>query len=698
MPKRVGSQRMIGLKCKEESMKKCFILIFLFLYNVFVNSAQEILNSWPCTYLDPEIVYKINEKEIKTIVEIGSNDGLDAIQLSCHYECPVFVFANNTKSLSKIKETISSYPQVTVVPSEQDAVQLGDWMKNENIATIDLLCIHGSTDCFNILQNAENCLGSIKYILISNEPLLYKSKEYLKARGFRSYFDGIGLFKHVLFINPCMDISKPDPLFIEVFNTPVPSPLVPNNINSILMYEAIKGDHSVFHEVPTDERLDINYQDSNGNTALMLAIANDRQYPAKKILQHPKLDLAVQNKNGCTALMIATLRKNTILEFLLEDPRCLATIDIANNLGMTPQETAELLRLEDIVELLNVKKMKHLQTTSVEYADKIIPEKALICGICKDVAQFLSDEIRIFEKIGALFEEYRIIIYENNSTDKTQHILREWMKRNSKIRIQFECLTPTELEQIIINTEENGALNRIEKIARARNKLLDMVMAPEYDAYDNVIMMDMDFASAPNIAGILEVFQSKREWDAVFGYGIGRKREYWDWYAFRDYNQPFGPELLGHDWFSQKMWSLKKTDQWCPVYSAFGGIGIYKRASIEGCRYSALITDDLEKVTKQIIDQYKPLNHPVISKYCNDIANLNSTIQILNPQLNLPKIKDPYTGILINDDPEALVWRMNSFTYQYPIVCEHVPFHASMITKGKGKLFINPRLVLTYTR
>ena len=680
------------------------LVAFFSLYFIPIYPAQETLNNWLCTYLDPEIVHRINEKEVKTIVEIGSCNGLNAIHLNRHYKCLTFVFENNAKYLSVINKNISPYAQIIAVP-QSDTVHLGNWMDEANIACIDLLCINLTGACLSFLQNAETYLDTIKYILINNDPSLRESKEYLKSKGFRVYFDGVSLFKHQLFVHESIDNFKIDIQFLKDFNTPVLSPLLPGNDESQLIYEAVKDNHKAFHTIATShtitttKTLNINYQDANGNTALMVAVAHDSQYPLKKLLQNPDIDFTLRNKNGCTALIIAAaLSRAYMAQLLLDDPRGMATVNMVNKARMSAEESARLVRAAEIADFIDAKKTRTVQNNFTEDAEKIIPKRAMICGICKDVSQYLPDMMRICERMGTLFEDYKIVIYENDSTDGTQDILRKWMNTNEKVTVHCESLSQSELEHCIINKDENGEFNRIELIALARNKLLDAVMAPEYNSYPIIIMMDMDFTSAPPVESIIEVFESNREWDAVFGYGMSRQNVYWDWYAFRDFNEPFGPELLGHDWFGQKLWSLNKTDQWCPVYSAFGGIGIYKRASIEGCRYSALVTEDLEKLATQIIDQYTPINHPVVLNYLNDVKNLNSKEIIFTPHPYLSEIKEADTGILLHNDSDAVVWRMNSFAYHYPIVCEHVPFHASMIQKGKGKLFINPRLTLTYTR
>lgn len=332
----------------------------------------------------------------------------------------------------------------------------------------------------------------------------------------------------------------------------------------------------------------------------------------------------------------------------------------------------------------------------IEYPSHVLPQKVILCGICKDVAKRLPYMIKIMEQVGGLFKDYKVFVYENNSTDGTDKILQDWMAKNSKVSIQSERLSYQQLKDQVFNIHDYGTFFRVDLIARARNIILEKVMSVENDDYPYMIMIDMDFKTPPPPESIIQVFESKQEWDAVFAYGLSRSYQYWDWYAFRDCNEPFGPELIGDDWFYAKSWSLSCYDPWYPVYSAFGGMGIYKKDSIKGCQYSSLVTKDMEILAKKLIEDAEEINHPVINKYLEDSKKLTRLVSIFTPTTNLPPIRDKQTGILLQDNPDALTWRMNSFVYQYPAVCEHVPFHASMIVNGHGKLFINPQMLFYY--
>lgn len=337
------------------------------------------------------------------------------------------------------------------------------------------------------------------------------------------------------------------------------------------------------------------------------------------------------------------------------------------------------------------------QSTQAVEKTKTIPHKVLICGVCKNVEPQLPDTIQIVEKIGALFEDYQILIYENNSSDSTKQILKSWATKNPRVLALMENLTEEELASCIINRDESGAFSRPELIAKARNKVLDLAMSSKFKEFSYVIWMDLDFTIAPRYDGIVEVFESKQEWDAVFAYGVDREKKYWDWYAFRDITYPLGSEMLGNRWwYMNKSFHLSSEQSWYPVISAFGGFGIYKKASIEGCRYSGIVTSDLAVFYTRFMNQESVSKHPQVQLYHSLLRYLDSIIRISSATPNLPQIKQRTIGISLFDENCPIVWRMSSFWYQYPSVCEHVPFHASMHVNGHNKLYINPRLIFTY--
>lgn len=328
-----------------------------------------------------------------------------------------------------------------------------------------------------------------------------------------------------------------------------------------------------------------------------------------------------------------------------------------------------------------------------------IDQKVVICGVCRDIGKQLFYSKAIVERIGALFADYRVVMYENNSADSTSSLLKDWERQNPRVFVRSETLSRSQLERSIVNTTEEGQLFRPEAIARARNEVLDIVFSPDYEDFPYLIWMDMDFVKHPNYQGFIEVFSSNQKWDAVFANGVDPEGKYWDWYACRFPDYPFGPEMLGMKWYRLEPQRIKalvieRDEAWVPVYSAFGGCGIYKKASIANCRYSGLVTEDMEGLAQKILRRGIECDHPQALLYVKKRNKLTQCVRI--NKNHLEKIRDDRIGIILSSSPDPIIWRMNTFTYHYPSVCEHVPFHASMIEAGHDKLFICPRLLFYY--
>lgn len=297
--------------------------------------------------------------------------------------------------------------------------------------------------------------------------------------------------------------------------------------------------------------------------------------------------------------------------------------------------------------------------------------KALICGVCKNVGEKINNTIDNLEAIGNRLLDYRIIIYENNSTNNTKHILRERCDRNSKIICVSEDLAIEELSVNVLSTEENGLPCRMELIASARNKLLEIIKDSQFDTYPFVIMNDLDLKGPWPVDEIINTLNNSTiEWDAVMGNGIDDTGFYYDIFALRNSEFPFGPEVISSWWDTQRE-SRRKMEgtSWIPVWSAFGGLGIYKRESMLQSKYFGHISGDLAEDYKNILYQIK--DHPEAGKYLSQ------------------EIGSPF-------EISEFKFLLNSWCYSYPTCCEHVTFHASMRLKGFGKIWINPQMIIEY--
>jgi len=301
-------------------------------------------------------------------------------------------------------------------------------------------------------------------------------------------------------------------------------------------------------------------------------------------------------------------------------------------------------------------------------------KKVLICGVGRNIQHALSYDIQNMEALGAYFDDYAIIIYENNSLDNTQAILAEWAQRNSQVTLVSEILNENQLPP-----------SRTEKIARARNRILSLARDPKFKDFKYLIMVDLDFHFIWPYEEILKSIESPFEWDCICANGIESDGIYYDRFAYRDQKAPFGPELLGDlYWKDQRLsspFSLIGSTEWIPVYSAFGGLAIFKTESVLKFSYSGIVTQDLKKYYQKIlleVSQFDPTFQ--LDRYL-----LLQAHQLIHP-VDISKVP-----ILFQQHSR---WESPNHRARNIVCCEHIPLLASMALNGFGKIFINPQLVL----
>ena len=202
---------------------------------------------------------------------------------------------------------------------------------------------------------------------------------------------------------------------------------------------------------------------------------------------------------------------------------------------------------------------------------------ATIVGTAKNIEKYLPVTIKKLEMIANLFHQHQIIIYENDSKDKTLSILNEW---KSSREDEYD---------IKIISEKNIRGRRTHVLSRARNLLLKEALKYEYEYF---IVVDLDDVIADlDEEGILSSFEQndKVDWAGIGGnqniyYDIWALRTKDDWLKFdwmeclskfKDYN---------HCCISRHR-EIKPDDEIIEVDSCFGGIMIYKTKYIKDSQY-----------------------------------------------------------------------------------------------------------------
>jgi hypothetical protein len=301
------------------------------------------------------------------------------------------------------------------------------------------------------------------------------------------------------------------------------------------------------------------------------------------------------------------------------------------------------------------------------------------------IARNISDKLMNFQLFaGEFLQEFpdaRVFVYENNSTDSTKKVLQMWSAMNPQVIVKCEEIADSVLkEHCIARTMENKPC-RMEAIAYARNRLMEMMEETDIGSReeDRIIFFDPDVNCAMSAAPLISILKTgPSDYDALFANGISQRNNYYDVSAYYDMYYPFGLELLDEKTvFGEKykavIQQIPTGVPRIPVVSAFGGIGIYRASCIRGLRYTGTVTEDV---------------HTVFSNFCSQFPQ-HPWVQHLSKKPTT-HLDGALLGMYMYDT--KLFYKNNS-GYNYPVICEHVPFHCSMICRGHSRLFVEPSLL-----
>ena len=132
-------------------------------------------------------------------------------------------------------------------------------------------------------------------------------------------------------------------------------------------------------------------------------------------------------------------------------------------------------------------------------------------------------------------------------------------------------------------------------MAALRNQYLEYIEKRHWEA-DFLLVVDLDVQYI-NLAGVFSSFNNRQDWDVVTAYGYSTspklRRRYHDTYALTELGKEDVPQTekeikaLAH-----KYGDILKKNDWVRVFSAFGGLAIYRFDKIKGLRYQVFPNND----------------------------------------------------------------------------------------------------------
>lgn len=210
--------------------------------------------------------------------------------------------------------------------------------------------------------------------------------------------------------------------------------------------------------------------------------------------------------------------------------------------------------------------------------ERMAQRRLVICGLCRDVRHFLPRFASRVERLGSLFQDYRVVLFENDSRDATLEFLQDWQRANSRVQILTETLGNIRYPQI-------RSSERAVKMAEYRNRCQRYAI-DHYGDFDDVLVTDSDLAGGFSYDGLANTF-GQDDWDFVGSYGlIRRNREQrsdllqFDAWAFRAIGHP-----QPHSNIEINSMVLERGEPLLPVLSCFGGMGLYRMQAWKSAEY-----------------------------------------------------------------------------------------------------------------
>lgn len=194
----------------------------------------------------------------------------------------------------------------------------------------------------------------------------------------------------------------------------------------------------------------------------------------------------------------------------------------------------------------------------------MIPGKCCICGTVKNCGPYLEKVFENIEIIGNIFDDYKIIISYDNSTDNSLDILQKYKTEHP--------------DKFILHIETQPFLPyRPHNIARARNHCLNIIRS-NFINYEYFIMIDCDNVCADpvKLEHLVYYLTINTEWDSL----SFNKEPYYDTWALSKYPYVFSNMHFknpdGYCEFIEKIIKQTPPGSLIPCLSAFNGFAIYR--------------------------------------------------------------------------------------------------------------------------
>ncbi len=267
-----------------------------------------------------------------------------------------------------------------------------------------------------------------------------------------------------------------------------------------------------------------------------------------------------------------------------------------------------------------------------------------ICSIVRDCERNLKRNIIRIEKLRKCFLDSEVVIFENDSKDRTAQVVENWKQNSDKIIFKSENYHNKTIPNKTQGANPFFSKHRIEKLSYYRNKYLEIINSNEFRR-DYVIIIDLDIANF-SIDGIAHSFGLDQNWSCITSNGTSLsrtlKRQYHDSYALLEKGS--GAFIMNEKIITANRVRFSFLKYGMPLFavdSAFGGLAIYDWKALSGKYYSCLRNDDQRvEVLCEHISLNRQLEGNIFINPCMRVKYRSFTISFILKQLRKHYLKE----------------------------------------------------------
>ena len=114
----------------------------------------------------------------------------------------------------------------------------------------------------------------------------------------------------------------------------------------------------------------------------------------------------------------------------------------------------------------------------------------IVCGCTKNSANYIQSHLEKLYALRSIYSRFQMVIFENDSTDNTKAILKQFEASHDNVHMLFDTLNG-KIKTPVTVKPHSRYVHKPLNLSYARNALLDYIET-HFSHFDHMIMVDLD--------------------------------------------------------------------------------------------------------------------------------------------------------------------------------------------------------------